>query len=93
MTSEKRQHERHRTAGKITLTAADRELVGELYDVSKTGLALVLEQAPDFEFSPDTLWRCHVESASYPTTLTFFARVVRRQALAGGVLLGCAICL
>jgi c-di-GMP-binding flagellar brake protein YcgR len=93
MQLEKRQHERHRTAGKITLSAAGRVLTGELFDVSKTGMALVLEEAPDFEISPDIQWLCHVDSNDFPTTVSFPARIVRQQKLENGVLLGCELCL
>ena len=93
MSIEKRRHERQRASGTVTLTAGDQELSGALFDMSKSGMALILERAPDFAISPDTRWRCHISSGEFPTTVTFPARVVRQQEVENGVLLGCAICM
>ena len=93
MQSERRRYERRRTMGKVTLAAGGVELSGELFDVSKRGIGLVLEQAPAVEISPGTQWLCHVDSDDFPTTLTFLARVVRQQKLENGILLGCELCL
>jgi hypothetical protein len=93
MQLEQRQHGRQRTAGKITLSASGLVLAGELFDFSRTGMALVLEQAPDFEISPDIQWLCQVDSSDFPTMVSFPARIVRQQELENGFLLGCELCL
>ncbi|MFC5302717.1 PilZ domain-containing protein [Azospira restricta] len=86
-----RKSERHPIWGMAALVGDRESLVGQVVNISGTGIALNLNHDRNASGSLRNTWLCRVVSPDFPETLEFVAKVVRRYATTRGSGVGCTI--
>ena len=91
MREEVRGSERVPLWGMAALIGSDSSMVGEVTNISRTGIALSVGRNRNSSTKLRRTWLCRVVSSEFPDTLEFLAKVVRKNVSSQGYGLGCTI--
>ncbi|MBI2305783.1 MAG: PilZ domain-containing protein [Rhodocyclales bacterium] len=86
-----RQCERYPVWGMAALIGSDKSLLGQVANISGTGIGLSLNYEREASGSLRNTLLCRVVSPDFPDTLEFLVKVVRKHVSSRGYDLGCAI--